>query len=135
MFLIDTVVLSELRKKERNPGLVRWLKDKQDAELFISAVSIGEIERGICLQKSKDAVFAGKLSDWLAQLIFLYGDRILPVTTSVAIRWGKISADVGNSGADILIAATALEHNLIVVSRNEKHFTPTGVRCLNPWED
>lgn len=134
MFLLDTVVLSELRKKERNPGLVRWIAEQHDSELFVCVVSIGEIERGICLQRDKDPAFAQRLADWLAQLTLAYGDRIMPVTTPVAKRWGQLSADLGRADADILIAATALEHGLTVVTRNEKHFTPTGVRVLNPWE-
>lgn len=134
MFLLDTVVLSELRKKDRNLGLVQWISDKQDSELFVSVVSIGEIERGICQQRSKDAVFAQRLTDWLAQLLLAYDERILPVTTPIAQRWGRLSAELGRADADILIAATALECGLTVVTRNEKHFAPTGVRVLNPWE-
>lgn len=133
MFLLDTVVLSEIRKKERNQGLVRWLAMRHGAELFVSVISIGEIERGICKQREKDPVFALRLENWLTQLLFLYDENILPITIPIAKRWGKISVELGNAGADIFMAATALEHNLTVVSRNEKHFTPTGVRCINPW--
>ena len=134
MFLLDTVALSELRKKERNPGLVRWIKNKQNIQLFISVVTIGEIERGVWLQKNKNAAFAAKLNDWLSQLLLLHKDRILPVTTSIAMRWGRLSALAGHAGADVLIAATALEHGLTVVTRNERHFAPTEVPCVNPWE-
>ena len=134
MFLLDTVVLSELRKKDRNPGLVQWIGDKNDNELFVSAVTIGEIERGICQQRAKDSAFAQKLTDWLAQLMLVYAERILPVTIPIARRWGQLSADLGRADADILIAASAIEHGLTVVTRNEKHFTPTGVRVVNPWE-
>jgi predicted nucleic acid-binding protein len=134
MFLLDTAVLSELRKKDRNPGLVRWIRDKRNVQLFISVVTIGEIARGIQLQKHKDAAFAAKLNDWLSQLLLFHKDQILSVTTPVAIRWGRLSAVVGHAGADVLIAATALEHGLTVVTRNERHFVPTGVPCINPWE-
>ena len=134
MFLLDTAVLSELRKKDRNPGLVRWIKDKQREQLFISVVTIGEIERGIWPQRNKDAAFAAKLGDWLSQLLLLHKDRILPITTSVAMRWGQLSAVAGHAGADMLIAATALEHDLTVVTRNERHFAPAAVPCVNPWE-
>lgn len=134
MFLLDTVVLSELRKKERNPGLVRWIADRGDNELFVSVVSIGEIERGIYQQRTKDTVFAQRLTDWLGQLLLAYDDRILPVTTPIARRWGWLSAELGRADADILIAATALEHGMTMVTRNEKHFAPAGVRVINPWE-
>lgn len=134
MFLLDTVVLSELRKRERNVGLTQWIIGKNDGELFISVVTVGEIERGIRQQRTKDNVFAQRLADWLEQLLLSYADRILPITTPIARRWGQLSADLGRADADILIASTALEHGLTVVTRNERHFVPTGVRVLNPWE-
>lgn len=134
MFLLDTVVLSELRKRERNVGLTQWIIGKNDGELFISVVTVGEIERGIRQQRTKDNVFAQRLADWLEQLLLSYADRILPITTPIARRWGQLSADLGRADADILIASTALEHGLTVVTRNERHFVSTGVRVLNPWE-
>lgn len=134
MFLLDTVVLSELRKRERNVGLTQWIIGKNDGELFISVVTVGELERGIRQQRTKDNVFAQRLADWLEQLLLSYADRILSITTPIARRWGQLSADLGRADADILIASTALEHGLTVVTRNERHFVPTGVRVLNPWE-
>ena len=68
------------------------------------------------------------------QLLRLYGDRLLPVDVGVARRWGQLSASVGHDGADLLIAATALEHGLTVVTRNLRHFQPTGVSTLTPWQ-
>lgn len=133
MFLLDTVVLSELRKKDRNPGLVRWIDQRKDSELFVSVVTIGEIERGIRQLRDKDTAFAQRLTDWQSQLLLLYVDRILPVTMPIARRWGSLSAELGRADADILIAATALEHDMTVVTRNEKHFVPAGGRVLNPW--
>lgn len=133
MFLLDTMVLSELRKKDRNPGLVRWIGQQKDRDLFVSVVSIGEIERGICRQQVRDAAFAQKLAAWLDQLLLSHTDRILPVTIPIARRWGQLGAELGRSAADILIAATALVHGMSVVTRNEKHFAPAGVRLINPW--
>ena len=75
------------------------------------------------------------LAGWLDQLLRLYGDRLLPVDVGVARRWGLLSAEIGHDGADLLIAATALERGLTVVTRNLRHFTPTGVATLNPWTD
>ena len=133
MFLLDTVVLSELRKRERNVGLTQWIGGKNDGELFVSVVTVGEIERGIRQQRDKDNIFAQRLADWQAQLLLAYADRILPITTPIARRWGLLSAELGRADADVLIAATALEHGLTVVTRNERHFAPTGVPILNPW--
>lgn len=134
MFLLDTVVLSELRKRDRNPNIVRWLTGASADDIFLSAVTIGEIERGIVRQRAKDAAFAEALESWLGRTIQAYADRILPVDTRVARRWGSLSARIGNDGADLLIAATALEHGLTVVTRNIRHFEPTGVALIDPFE-
>jgi len=133
MYLLNTMVLSELRKKERNPGVTQWLSDKSDQELFVSVVSIGEIAKGIAQQDRQDKEFAKALRLWLDKLLLLYKDRILPVDIPIAKRWGELSVLVKNSGVDILLAATALEHNLTIVTRNERHFHHTGVNIINPW--
>lgn len=134
MFLLDTVVLSELRKRDRNPNVVRWLTGASADGVFLSAVTIGEIERGIVRQRAKDVAFAEALESWFDRTIQIYIDRILPVDTRVARRWGSLSARIGNDGADLLIAATALEHGLTVVTRNTRHFEPTGVALIDPFE-
>ncbi len=134
MFLIDTMVLSELRLRQRDPGVVAWIGRQRQEDCFLSVVSIGEIERGIARQRTTDAGFALQLAGWLDQLLRLYGDRLLPVDVGVARRWGQLSAEIGHDGADLLIAATALERGLTVVTRNLRHFTPTGVATLNPWQ-
>jgi len=133
MYLLDTMVLSELRKKERCPGVTAWLSDKPDGELFISVVSVGEIAKGIARQDKRDKAFAGILRQWLEKLLLLYNERILPVDIPIAKRWGEMCAQAQCVGADILLAATAIEHNLSIVTRNEKHFSMTGVKIINPW--
>lgn len=133
MFLLDTVVLSELRRRERNPGVAHWIAGQRPSDLFLSVVTIGEIERGIVLQQGRNAEFATSLTVWLDKLLHLYADRILDIDTPVARRWGRFSAQIGHDGADLLIAATAEEHGLTVVTRNVRHFEPIGVAVLNPW--
>jgi len=134
MILLDTVVLSKLRKPQPAAAVVQWLSSQRDNELFLSVVSLGEIERGIEKKRSDDPVFAGALTLWLEDLVRLYGDRILPVTPVIARRWGSLSAQHGNDGADLLIAATALVHGLQVATRNVRHFEPLGVAVVNPFE-
>ncbi len=134
MILIDTVVLSELRKKQPSAKVVRWLSGQRDCDLFLSVVSIGEIERGIEKLRQDDAAFAEALTRWVEDLLRLYGDRILPVTSTIARRWGRLSAQLGHDGADVLIAATALSHGLKVATRNVRHFAPTGVDVINPFD-
>ena len=132
MFLIDTDVLSALRRPERSPGLVSWIAGQRTTDLYMSVVSLGEIERGIARQRRQDPTFAGALAAWLDTLLVLYGERILPFDLPAARRWGRLSAAVGHEGADLLIAATALEHGLTVVTRNVRHFKAAGVPVLDP---
>jgi predicted nucleic acid-binding protein len=133
MFLLDTVVLSELRKRDRNPGLAEWVSRQSGADLFLSVISIGEIERGICSVAEKDPEFAERLTVWRDKLLMVYADRLLPVSVMVARQWGRLSVKAGNAGADILIAATAREHGLTVITRNTLHFSLIGVAVHNPW--
>ena len=134
-FLLDTVVLSELRKAKPSRQVVQWIKAQKPESLFISVVSIGEIERGIERVRKSDAEFAAELEHWLETLLSLYADRVLPVSANAARLWGRLSAKLGHDGADLLIAATALSHGATVVSRNVKHFAPTGVRVFDPFGD
>jgi hypothetical protein len=134
MFLIDTVTLSELRKRERDPMLVKWFERQRAADLFLSVISIGEIERGIARQRVTDPGFAGALADWLDRVLTLYGERVVPFDLRAARRWGVLSAALGNDSADLMIAATALEHGLTVVTRNVSDFEPTGiVAVIDPF--
>ena len=131
MFLLDTVIVSELRKKKPDVGVVRWISKQQEDQLHLSVVTLGEIERG--MRRKADPEFAGALAAWLESLTRLYADRILPVTPGVALRWGRLSAQLGHEGADLLIAATAQTYGLTVVTRNTGHFEPTGVSLINPF--
>ena len=133
MFLLDTVIVSELRKRQADRGVLGWVSVQQENQLYLSVVTLGEIERGIEKRRKADPVFADELAAWLESLVHLYADRILPVTPSVARRWGRLSAQIGHESADLLIAATALSHGLTVVTRNTAHFAPTGVGLINPF--
>ena len=133
MFLLDTVIISELRKRQADRGVLGWVSVQQESQLYLSVVTLGEIERGIEKRRKADPVFADELAAWLESLVHLYADRILPVTPSVARRWGRLSAQIGHESADLLIAATALSHGLTVVTRNTAYFAPTGVGLINPF--
>jgi len=133
MVLLDTMVLSELRKRDRDPAVVAWLEQQPASTLYLSVISVGEIERGIRLKRRSDPVFARRLEQWLNELVRLYGDRILPINATIARRWGQLSAELGHPGAELMLAATALEHGLQMVTRNERHFLPTGVAVVNPF--
>ena len=132
MFLIDTDVLSALRRRERNPELVRWVAAQRTTDLYLSVVTVGEIERGIAQQQRRDPSFARDLALWLDRVLAWYGDRVLPVDSATARRWGQLSATLGHDSAVLLIAAMALEHGLSVVTRNVRDFEPTGVSIVRP---
>jgi len=133
MFLLDTMVISEIRKNTPDAGVLRWLSKQRDDQLFLSVVTLGEIERGIEKQRKAMPAFADELAAWLESLTRLYADRILSITPSIALRWGRLSAQLGHDGADLLIAATALVHGLTVATRNTNHFEPAGVSLFNPF--
>lgn len=132
-YLLDTDILSAIRRKQRDPNLENWLHSIQSAELYLSVVTIGEIERGISQQKRINPAFAKDLQQWLEVILLKYEQRILPLTITIARRWGQLSGEIGHSSADLMIAATALEHNLTVATRNTRHFEPTQVNLINPY--
>ena len=134
MYLIDTVVLSELRKPQRDARLTAWVARQRTTDLFVSVITIGEIERGISRQRATDPDFAAALAAWLDRVLALYGERVVPFDLQIARRWGQLSAALGNDSADLMISATALEHGLTVVTRNVSDFESTGVATLNPFD-
>lgn len=134
MLILDTNVISGLRQPERAPELVTWLARQNDADLYLSVVTLGEIERGIARQDLLDPGFARDLRDWMTRTMQLFADRLLPVDDQSARIWGQLSAQLGHAGADLLIAATALRHDAVVVTRNVSDFLPTGCRVENPFD-
>ena len=133
MYLLDTDVISELRRRRRNRNVVDWISNVSAADLFVSVVTIGEIELGIARQRVRNPSFAKDLADWLEVTLRAYEERILPLTVGIARRWGRLAAQLGNNQLDLAIAATALEHGLTVVTRNVSDFEPTGVTVLDPF--
>ncbi len=133
MYLLDTDVLSALRRRQRSPAVAKWFDAVHDSELHMSVITLAEIERGIEQKRRNDKAFATDLADWLEYVLRAFGERILPLTVNVARRWGRLAAQIGNTELDLAIAATALEHGLTVVTGNEAHFRPTGVAILNPF--
>jgi toxin FitB len=133
LYLLDTMVLSALRQRQRNPRLVAWLRAAPESDLFLSAITLGEVEKGIAAVTSRDPAFARRLAGWLDEVLRGFAARILPVDTVIARRWGRLAAAHGHAGADLLIAATALEHGLTVATRNVRHFAGTGVPLVDPF--
>lgn len=133
MYVLDTNVISAVRRPDRAPQVAAWLNGKSEQDLFLSVITIGEIERGIRQQEGRDPVFARDLRSWLDRTILLFSDRLLPFDAEGARIWGRLSAEIGHTGADLMIAATALRHTATVVTGNVSDFAPTGVRIENPF--
>lgn len=131
MFLLDTNVVSASKKPD--PAVACWIGEQDGNTLFLSVITLGEITRGIVMKQRTDPVAAASLSSWLAGLRAGYADRVLTVDENVALRWGHIASIRSRGDADGLIAATAMAHNLTIVTRNVQDFEDTGVPVLNPW--
>lgn len=133
MLILDTNVLSALRRPERNPQVTDWLTRQDETEIYLSVVTLGEIERGITRQEQVNPPFAHDLREWLNRTVMLFSDRLLPFGPAEARIWGRLSAWIGHDGADLLIAATALAHDAIVVTGNVSDFRPSGCRIIDPF--
>jgi tRNA(fMet)-specific endonuclease VapC len=137
-FLLDTCVISELVAKQPNLQVVQWVDSINEDKLFLSAITIGEIKRGI--EKLADSNRKSALAEWLeGDLLIRFTDRILPIDTPVMLVWGQLTADLEKQGRrmpaiDSLIAATCLQTRLDLVTRNERDFAHSGVAVVNPWE-
>ena len=135
MFLLDTNVVSELRRPERADANVRAWASSTPSELYaISVVTVLELERGTLLMERRDAVQGAILRRWLQQeVLTTLATRILPIDAAIARRCASLHVPDPRPERDALIAATALTHRLTVVTRNTDHFEPMGVALLNPW--
>ena len=132
-WLVDTSVLSELRKGERaDPGVRSWFGEARDEDVFTSVLVLGEIRRGIESIRRRDVPSALAIEQWLARLSSDFGDRVLPIDSRVADRWGALNVPNPVPTVDGLLAATALEHDLILVTRNVRDVAGTGARILDP---
>ena len=135
MYLLDTVVISALRRPERHPQVSRWLQAQQPDAMYISAITVGEIRYGAERQRRTQPVFAELLERWLEYLGTWFQDRILPFDEGAANRWGALHAELGHTSSDLQIAATALHRGMTVVTRNVRDFAPTGATVLNPFDE
>ena len=138
MFLLDTNVVSELRKAaagKADPNLCRWADAVDAAELFVSVITLQELEIGVLLARRKDPTKGALLRSWMDQHVLpAFAERVLPVDTAVALRSALLHVPDVRPVRDALIAATALVHGMKVVTRNVADFASTGVTVVNPWD-
>jgi predicted nucleic acid-binding protein len=137
-FLLDTNVPSELIRTRPDPRVTEWVRTQDEQSLFLSAVSVGELRRGITILPAGERRL--RLEQWFEKdLLPWFEGRILPLTKTIANLWGILDGECQLRGtpantADGMIAATALEHDLALVTRNTKDFTNLGVAIVNPWD-
>lgn len=139
MFLLDTNVVSEIRKAASgrvDPNVLRWAGSVRPSQMFISVITVQELEIGVLLVERRDPPQGGLLRAWLeTQVLPGFGDRILNIDTVLARRSAALHVPDPRPFRDGLIAATALVHGMTVVTRNVRDFEPMGVELLNPWDD
>ncbi len=135
-YLIDTNVLSELRRKAPDARVIDWFSQRPTGTLFLSVLTLGEIRKGV--EALSDPSRRLALLDWLeTELPAFFVGRILPIDAAVADRWGRMVAQAGRPlpAIDSLLAATALQHGLILVTRNLRDVKGLGVQVVNPWDE
>jgi len=139
MYLLDTNVISELRKVKSgkaNKNVEAWANSVNVSHLFLSVITILELETGVLLIERKDTVQGAVLRSWLnARVLPAFSDRILVMDTAVAQCCAKLHVPDPRSDRDAIIAATAIVHGMTVVTRNVSNFESSGVKILNPWND
>jgi len=133
-YLIDTNVLSELRKPKRVEQVADWFRRVAPSELFTSVLVLAELRRGSLLVRRREPTSADKLDGWIADLQIAFEDRVLAVSSAVADRWAELMVPDPISVIDGLLAATALVHDLTFVTRNTRDVARTGVKLLDPFQ-
>ena len=138
IYLLDTNVISELRPmraRQPHPSVIRWFCSVPGNDLYLSSITVFELELGTLQAERRDPPKGTALRIWLERHVLpTFSERILPIDTEVARRCAALHVPASRSERDAFIAATALVHNMTVVSRNTADFTPTGVPTLNPWQ-
>lgn len=133
-YLLDTNVISETRKIRADPRVTGFLEAASGERLFLSVLTLGELRKGVAARRRTDAQTADRLAAWVDEIERTFTDRVLPVDAPIARIWGELSADRSLSVVDTLIAATAIERGLTMVTRNTRDVAATGVTVLNPWD-
>ena len=134
-YLLDTNVLSETRKRKADAGVMAFLEAADSAALYLSVLTIGELRKGVAIKRRADTAAAASLAAWVEGLEFGFADRILGIDAATARLWGDWSGDRPRPVVDTLLAATAVQHGLTLVTRNTQDVQGIPVRVHNPWAE
>jgi toxin FitB len=132
-FLLDTNVVSETRRKVPDPNVLTWVSQAEPSDLFISAMTLGEIAKGVALRAKRNPAQATGLQRWLAETRTRFASRVIAIDADIAEAWGRLDAKRSLPVIDGLLAATALVRGLILVTRNVRDVADAGITLLNPW--
>jgi predicted nucleic acid-binding protein len=133
-YLLDTNVISETRKTRADNGVIAFLSAADAAGLFLSVLTLGELRKGVEAKRQTDPAAADRLGEWVDGIETTFIDRVLPIDAATAKRWGELSAGRSLPVVDTLIAATAINHGLTLVTRNTRDVESTGVPLVDPWQ-
>lgn len=132
-YILDTNVISETRRPRPDAGVIAFLSAAGAEGLFLSVLTLGELRKGVALKRRTDPEAASQLAMWVEGIVTNFADRILPIDSAIALRWGELSAGRSLPVIDMLIAATALSRDLTLVTRNTRDFATSGALLLDPW--
>jgi len=133
-YLLDTNILSETRRKQSDQRVIEFLSATDASALYISVLTLGELRKGVAIKKRTDPDTAKRLGHWVDGLEYSFADRILGIDAATATLWGELSAQRPRPVIDTLLAATAIAHDLVLVTRNTADVQDTKVNLLNPWK-
>jgi predicted nucleic acid-binding protein len=133
-YLLDTNVISETRKIRADGGVMAFLSAADEAELYLSVLTLGELRKGVEAKRRTDPHAADQLGAWVDGIETSFADRVLGIDITAARRWGELSAARSLPVIDTLIAATAISRNLTLITRNTRDVASTGVTIVDPWQ-
>ncbi|HJD61357.1 MAG TPA: type II toxin-antitoxin system VapC family toxin [Rickettsia endosymbiont of Columbicola hoogstraali] len=132
-YLLDTNVVSEIQNKKPNPQVIAWFSVVHYSQLHISCITIGEIRKGVLELSKNDSLVSLKLKKWLEELVIDYNERILNIDKEICEEWGELMSIDGTNAIDALIAAQAKQNNMILVTRNTKHYNMFNIKIFDPF--
>jgi len=132
-YLLDTNIVSELRKKSPDIKVVKWMEETTSDQIYLSCITIGELKMGALKKSKKDAIMGNALLKWIGELVNLYEEQMVLIDLETCEKWAEFLSIDSTNAIDSLLLAQAVTNNMVLVTRNTKHFKMFDVKCLNPF--